>query len=174
MAYTDTRTQPRIQRPASNTFILLSLLAALLLNWLPWEGIWLLLRPDFVAIVLLYWCMHRPWRIGIGISWAMGILADVSDASLFGQHALAYTILAFGGLALHRRLKMFDLRQQTIQVFAIFVLTYAAYMLVQWQFNGYMVWGYLLGSLTSTLLWAPFNMMLEAMQQKRAERDGRP
>lgn len=174
MAYADTRAQPRIQRPASNAFILLSLLAALLLNWLPWEGIWLLLRPDFVAIVLLYWCMHRPWRIGIGISWAMGILADVSDASLFGQHALAYTILAFGGLALHRRLKMFDLRQQTIQVFAIFVLTYAAYMLVQWQFNGYMVWGYLLGALTSTLLWAPFNMMLEALQQKRAERDGRP
>jgi rod shape-determining protein MreD len=174
MPYTGTRTPPQIQRPASNTFILLSLLAALFLNWLPWEGIWLLLRPDFVAIVLLYWCMHKPWRIGIGISWAMGILADVSDASLFGQHALAYTILAFGGLALHRRLKMFDLRQQTIQVFAIFVLAYAVYMLVQWQVNGYMVWLYLLGSLTSTLLWAPLNLMFQAMQQKRVERDGRP
>jgi rod shape-determining protein MreD len=174
MVYTDTRAKPQIQRPASNTFILLSLLAALFLNWLPWSGIWLLLRPDFVAIVLLYWCMHRPWRIGIGISWAMGILADVSDASLFGQHALAYTVLAFGGLVLHRRLKMFDLRQQTIQVFAIFVLTYALYMLAQWQINGYMVWAYLLGSLTSTLLWAPFNLMLQAIQQRRVERDNRP
>ncbi len=173
MSYANTRSKPEIQRPVSNIFILTSLLAALFMNWLPWEGVWLMLRPDFVAVVLLYWCMNKPWRVGIGISWVMGILADVSDASLFGQHALAYTLLAFGGLALHRRLQMFDLRQQTIQVLGIFVLTYAIYTLAQWQINGYVVWAYFLGSLTSTLLWAPLNLMLRAMQQRRAERESR-
>ena len=161
----------QIHRPVSNIFILFSVLAALFLNGLPWEGVGLILRPDFVALVMLYWCTHKPLRVGIGISWAVGILADVSDASLFGQHALAYTVLAFGGVVLHRRLLMFDLRQQTIQVFGILALTYAVYALVNWQVKGYVVWSYFLGCLTSTLLWMPLSIMFLAMRQKRADRN---
>lgn len=162
--------KPEIQRPVSNIFIILSLLAALFLNGLPWGGIGLILRPDFVALVLLYWCMHKPLRVGIGLAWVVGILADVADASVFGQHALAYTLLAFGGVVLHRRLQMFDLRQQTIQVFGIFALTYAMYALVNWQVNGYVVWLYFLGCITSTLLWTPLSLILQAIRQKRVER----
>jgi rod shape-determining protein MreD len=164
-----THANPEIQRPVSTVFILLSVLAALFLNGLPWEGIGLLLRPDFVALVLLYWCTHKPMRVGIGLSWAVGILADVSDASLFGQHAIAYTVLAFGGVVLHRRLQMFDLRQQTIQVFGIFAATYAVYALVNWQVKGYVVWPYFLGCLTSSLMWMPLSIMFIAMRQKRAD-----
>ena len=165
MPATAIQSKPEIQRPAGNLFVLSSLLAALFLNGLPWEGIWLMLRPDFVAVVLLYWCTHKPWRIGIGLAWAVGIFADVADASLFGQHALAYSVLAFGGVVLHRRLQMFDLRQQTTQVLGIFVLTYAVYALVHWQVNGYVVWLYFLGCLTSTLLWAPLSILLQGMRQ---------
>ena len=165
------KSKMEIQRPVSNIFIASSILAALFLNGLPWSGIGLILRPDFVALVLLYWCMHKPLRIGIGLSWAVGILADVSDATLFGQHALAYTLLAFGGVVLHRRLQMFDLRQQTIQVFGIFALTYAVYLVVNWQVNGYVVWPYLFGCVTSTLLWMPLSMMFLAMRQHRLDRN---
>lgn len=160
-----------IQRPVSNTFILLTVLAALFLNGLPWAGIWLMLRPDFVALVLLYWCMHKPWRFGIGLSWAVGIFADVADASLFGQHALAYTLLAFGGVVMHHRLQMFELRQQTIQVFGILVVAYSVYALVHWQVNGYVAWLYFLGCLTSTLLWTPLSAMFQVMRQKRVDRE---
>jgi len=170
---TTTHSKPEIQRPVSNLFVLSSILAALFLNGLPWEGVWLMLRPDFVALVLLYWCTHKPWRIGIGLSWAVGIFADVADASLFGQHALAYSLLAFGGVVLHRRLQMFDLRQQTIQVFGIFVLTYAVYALVHWQVNGYVVWMYFLGSVTSTLLWTPLSILFQAMRQVHLDRERR-
>jgi rod shape-determining protein MreD len=163
---------PEIQSPASNTFIVSSVLIALLLNGLPWEGIWLMLRPDFVAVVMLHWCTHKPLRVGVGLSWAVGILADVADASLFGQHALAYTLLAFGGVVLHHRLKMFDLRRQTTQVFGIFALTYVAYALVHWQVSGYVVWPYLLGCLTSTLLWAPLSIMFQAVRQMRTDSKG--
>ncbi|HXU93592.1 MAG TPA: rod shape-determining protein MreD [Gallionella sp.] len=162
---------PEIQRPVSNLFILLTVLVALFLNGLPLEGIWLMLRPDFVAVVLLYWCTHNPSRLGVGLSWAVGILADVADASLFGQHALAYTLLAFGGVVLHRRLQMFDLRQQTSQVFVILAVTYAVYALVHWQVNGYVVWPYFLGCVTSTLLWAPLSVMFQAMRQMRMDRE---
>ncbi len=170
MSYFDASSR-QIQRPTSNLFIVFSLLAALLLNGLPWEGVWLMLRPDFVAVVLLYWCTYKPWRVGIGWSWVVGIFADVSDASLFGQHALAYTLLAFGGVVLHHRLQMFDLRQQTTHVFGILVLTYAVYALVHWQVNGYMVWPFFIGCLTSTLLWAPLSITLQAMRQMRVDRD---
>jgi len=164
-------TKQQIHRPVSNIFILFSVLVALFLNGLPWEGVGLILRPDFVALVMLYWCTHKPLRVGIGLSWAVGILADVSDASLFGQHALAYAVLAFGGVVLHRRLLMFDLRQQTIQMFGIFAMTYAVYALVNWQVKGYVVWPYFLGCLTSTLLWMPMSIMFLAMRQKRADRN---
>lgn len=162
---------PELQRPVSNTFIVISILVALFLNALPWEGLWLALRPDFVALVMLYWCTHTPLRVGIGLSWAAGMLADVADSSLFGQHALAYTLLAFGGVVLHRRLQMFDLREQTTQVLGIFAVTYGVYALVHWQVSGYVVWTYLLGCLTSTLLWAPLSIMFRAMRQARVDRE---
>jgi rod shape-determining protein MreD len=160
---------PEIQRPIRNAFIAISVLVALLLNGLPWGGWWLVLRPDFVAMVLLYWCMHKPWRFGIGLSWAVGIVADVTDSSLFGQHALAYTLLGFGGVVLNHRLKMYDLRQQTFQVFGILTLTYMVYALTQWQMHGYVVWQHFLGCLTSTLLWMPISMLLRSAQQKHPE-----
>ena len=163
---------PEMHRPVSTIFILVSVLIALLLNGLPWEGIWLMLRPDFVALVMLYWCTHKPLRVGIGLSWMVGIFADVADASLFGQHALAYTLLAFGGAVLHHRLKMFDLRRQTTQVFVIFALTYVMYALVHWQINGYVVWPYFFGCLTSTLLWLPLSIMLQAARQMRTDNKG--
>jgi len=155
--------------PASPAFIAMSLLVALVLDWLPWSGIWLSLRPDFVALVLLYWCTHKPYRIGIGIAWAMGILADVADASLFGQHALAYAVLAFGGIVLHRRVQMFDLRQQTMQVFPLMLVAYGVYALVQWQLHGYIAWEYFSGSVTTAALWAPLTLLLQALRRPRTE-----
>lgn len=160
-----------IQRPVGNLFIVTSIIAALLLNGLPWQGFGLMMRPDFVAMLLLYWCMHKPMRIGIGLAWAVGIFADVADASLFGQHALTYTLLAFGGVVLHRRLQMFDLRQQTTQVFGLFALTYTVYALVHWLVNSDVIWGYFLGCISSTALWIPLSVLLHGLRQIRVNRD---
>jgi rod shape-determining protein MreD len=160
-----------ILRPVSKLFIAVSVLGALFLNGLPWEGIWLTLRPDFVAVVMLYWCTHKPQRLGIGLAWAIGILSDVNDASLFGQHALSYTVLAFGGVVLSRRIRMFDLREQTTQVFLILLLTYAVYAIVHWQVNGQVAWSYFLGCLTSTLLWIPTSSLFQSMRQMRVDRE---
>jgi rod shape-determining protein MreD len=162
---------PEILRPVSNVFIASSVLFALFLNALPWEGIWLVLRPDFVAVVMLYWCTHKPHRLGIGLSWAVGILSDVNDASLFGQHALSYTVLAFGGVVLSRRIRMFDLREQTTQVFLILLATYSVYAVVNWQVNGQLAWSYFLGCLTSTMLWIPVSSLFQSVRQLRVDRE---
>ncbi len=154
--------------PARPAFIVASLLAALLFNWLPWSGNWLLVRPDLLALTLLYWCTHKPYRVGIGLAWVTGIFADVADASLFGQHALAYAVLAFGGIVLHRRVQMFNLRQQTLQVFLLLLLSYGAYALVRWEMHGYVVWGYFIGCITTALMWAPLTLLLQAFRRKHA------
>ncbi len=155
--------------PASNLFIVLSLFAALLLNWVPRSGILLALYPDFVALTLLYWCTHKPYRVGIGIAWLVGLFTDIADASLFGQHAMAYAVLAFGGIVLHRRMQMFDLRHQTLQIFPVLLLAYLAYSAVHWQIQGYVSWTYFLGSITSSLLWAPLSLLLQILRRPRPD-----
>ena len=157
--------------PVSRLFIGVSLVISLLLNWLPWSGFWLALKPDFTALVLLYWCTHKPYRVGIGIAWAVGILADVADASLFGQHALAYSVLAFGGIVLHRRVQMFDLRQQTLQIFPLLLLAYVIYAAIHWQVRGYIAWEYFIGCLVSALLWIPLTILLQTLRRPRANSD---
>lgn len=155
--------------PATGTFIVLSIAAALMLNWLPWQGLWLALRPDFVALVMLYWCTHKPHRIGIGIAFIVGIFADVADSSLFGQHALSYSVLAFGGIMLHRRIQMFDVREQPLQVFPLLLASYAAFAAVHWVTGGKISWEYFLGCLTSALLWLPMSVMLQSMRRTRID-----
>lgn len=171
MRYFDAPSHPEIQRPAGNLLIFSSVFCALLLNGLPMEGWWLTLRPDFVAVVLLYWCTHNPERIGVGLAWSIGVLADVADASLFGQHALAYTLLAFGGVTLHHRLQMFSLRQQALQIFFILALSYAVYALLHWLVDGYMKWEFLLGCLTSTVMWLPLSLLFRSIRQLRMDRE---
>lgn len=155
--------------PATDTFIFLSIFVALMLNWLPWQGLWLALRPDFAALVLLYWCTHKPHRIGIGIAWTVGIIADVADSSLFGQHALSYTVLAFGGILLHRRIQMFDVREQPLQLFPLILISYALFASVHLLMRGNMSWEYFLGSLTSALLWVPLSILLQTMRRSRSD-----
>lgn len=155
--------------PASTWFIAFSLFVAILLNWLPWHGWGLILRPDFVALVLLYWCTHKPHRIGIGIAWTVGILTDVADASLFGQHALAYAVLAFGGTVLHRRIQMFDLRQQTLQIFPLLLISYATYAAVHWQVRGIIVWEYFFGCVVSAAMWIPMTLLLQNLRRPRSD-----
>jgi hypothetical protein len=90
-----------ILQPVNPYFIVFSLAAAFLLNLMPWgrlPGV-----PDFVALVLLFWNIHQPRKVGMGVAFALGILMDVHDAGLLGEHALAYTLLSYGAITIHRR-----------------------------------------------------------------------
>ena len=79
-------------------------------------GVALALRPDFLALVLLYWCIQEPRYVGVGVAWALGLVMDVADATVFGQHALAYAVLAYAAEYFRRRVLRFPLWQQAAQV----------------------------------------------------------
>ena len=166
-----TYTKAALQRPASNFLVGITLLGALLFNALPWQGAGLILRPDAVAVVLLYWCLQKPGQIGIGIAWLVGMFSDVADATVFGQHALIYSVMAFSSMILHRRLQMFHLYQQIPQVFGILTLTYTVYAVVDWQINHTIVWWYFLGCITSTVLWLALSIAMQILQQLREDHD---
>lgn len=83
---------------------------ALLLNLLP-TAAWPIL-PDWLALVLVFWSVREPRRVGMGLAFLGGIAMDVANAGLLGQHALAYVLAVYGGGALSRRSSGFHSRSR--------------------------------------------------------------
>lgn len=96
--------------------IVLSFVVAMMLTAMPlpdWAVNW---RPAWVAMVLIYWCMALPERVGIGIGWAMGLLLDVQQGTILGQHALGLAVIAYITIKSHQRMRVFPLIQQALLV----------------------------------------------------------
>src|SRR2546430_17264024 len=117
--------------PARPWFVVLTLFLGLMGNTVPLSGIAQALEPDFLALVLLYWCIREPRLIGVGIAWCLGLLMDVADATLFGQHALAYAVLAYAAEYFRRRVLRFPLWQQAAQVAMLLLLCAGLVLLVR-------------------------------------------
>lgn len=165
-------TPEEILKPATTGFVVFTLVAAVLINLLPWKGWGLWVRPDFVVLVLLYWCIDQPRKIGFGIAWLLGLSMDVSDGSLLGQHALAYTLVAYAGIALHRRVQQFSITPQALHVVLLLLLNDAIVLLVRLaagsDFPGY--W-YFFGSVIGGLLWPALSFLLKLPQRPRVSAD---
>ncbi|RRJ83708.1 rod shape-determining protein MreD [Aestuariirhabdus litorea] len=105
------------QRPRGGMVILLSFVAALLLAVIPLPGWGVLVRPEWVALVAIYWVLALPERIGVGWAWSAGLMLDVIQGTLLGQNALGMVVVAYIMMRLHRRMRMFPLPQQSLIVF---------------------------------------------------------
>lgn len=115
--------------PVNPLFIWFSLLVAMMLNMLPVGRLaWM---PDFLALVLVFWSVHQPLRIGIATAFVFGLAIDVHQASLLGQHALAYTTLSYFAITIHRRLLWFKVPSQAVQVLPLFVAAHAIEMAIR-------------------------------------------
>ena len=163
-----------ILRPAKTWFIALSLLLALLANIAPLAGVAMVLRPDFLALVLLYWCIREPRRVGVGVAWFVGLLMDVADATVFGQHALAYAVLAYGAEYFRRRVLRFPLWQQAVQVAVLLVLCALLVLLVRYIGGAPLPqWTYAAPPLVGALLWPLLSVLLQAPQRPQRSRSRR-
>lgn len=160
--------------PANPVFIWFSLVTALALNMLLNMGLfgraaWV---PDLLAVVLVFWCVHQPLRIGVGTAFFFGLAMDVHQGALLGQHALSYTAMAFGAVAMHRRLLWFPVPAQSLQVLPLFVvaalLTLVVRLLAGGTFPG---WNHLLAPLIEAMLWPVVTVMLLAPQRRAPNPD---
>ncbi len=156
--------------PVKPGFIAATLVFALLANLLPWSGVALWIMPDFLAVTLLYWCIYQPRKFGFAAAWLLGLAMDIGDASLFGQHALAYTLLAYAGISLHRRVQMFGIKHQVLHVVPLLLLTQLAMLLVRMaagaDFPGLT---YFVSSFTGAALWPLLVIVLELPQRPRLD-----
>lgn len=156
--------------PVNPLFILFSLFVALSLNMLPWgrmAGV-----PDFLAVVVVFWNVHQPRRVGVGVAFMLGLVMDVHQGALLGQHALAYTLLSFFAITVHRRLLWFTVASQAVQIVPLFVAAHAVSLLVRMVAGaGFPGWGLMGAPLIESLLWPVASFMLLAPQRRAPDRD---
>jgi rod shape-determining protein MreD len=156
--------------PVNPLFIALSLLVALTFNLLPLGRHAAL--PDLLALALAFWAVHQPRRVGVGTAFMFGLMMDVHQGALLGQHALAYTLLAFFALALSRRLLWFTLAQQTLQVLPLFVAMHVVSLIVRLAagdlFPG---WDLFIAALVEAAAWPVATLVLLAPQRRAPDRD---
>ena len=164
------RSSDQLLLPVNPLFIGLSLLLALAFNLLPLGRNPAL--PDLLALTLAFWAVHQPRRVGIGTSFLFGLLMDVHQGALLGQHALSYTLLAFGALAMSRRLNWFTLLQQALQVLPLFAVMHTVALLVRLAagdlFPG---WSLFIAPLVEAALWPFITLVLLAPQRRAPDPD---
>ena len=155
-----------ILRPANPWFVVLTLALALVANTLPTSGVALALKPDFVALALLYWCIQAPRYVGVGVAWTVGLVMDVVDATLFGQHALAYAVLAYGAEFFRRRVLRFPLWQQAVQVAALLMACAGLVLAVRMTGGAPLPrWTYVVPPVVGALLWPALTVVLQWPQR---------
>jgi rod shape-determining protein MreD len=158
--------------PVRPLYVVVTLVAALLLNLMPLAGWVLALRPDFVALTLLYWGINQPRKIGFLPAWLLGLAVDVADGSLFGQHALAYAVMMFSAFALHRRVAMFGVRHQILHVLVILLLMQVIVLAVRAAAAGeYPGWWYFVPSVVGALLWPVTRFLFTIPLRSRRDPD---
>lgn len=160
----------RILLPVKRWFIYFTLLVALFLAYIPTgrlPGV-----PDWVALVLTFWCVREPQRIGMGAGFVFGLLVDLGHGAALGQHALAYVILAYLAGHFSRRVLWFSLFEQALHVLPLLLLTQVVMVVVRLlagaEFPG---WWIFVGPFVATALWAPVNFLLLLPQYQPVERD---
>ena len=161
--------------PASVGLIFFSFVFAYLLMVLPWSGAWLAARPDFLLLVLLFWSLHQPSSIGQGVAFFVGLLMDVSDSMLLGQHALAYVIAIFFAQVFRVRILTFRIPEQTLHVLGLTVIStcvmLALNLLLGADFPGI---SFFVSPVITAMLWGPVNWILYLPAVRRRRRDGSP
>jgi rod shape-determining protein MreD len=160
--------------PANPLFVWGSMLCALLVNMFLNMGLvgrspWM---PDLLAVVLVFWTVHQSLRVSIGAAFVCGLLMDVHQGALLGQNALAYTVLSFLAITIHRRLLWFPVSSQMVQVLPLFaaahVVELSLRMISGGAFPGF--WTFL-GPVLEAALWPVANLVLLAPQRRAPDPD---
>ena len=156
--------------PVNPVFIWSSLLVAMVLNMLPLGRLaW---TPDLLMLLLVFWSVHQPSRVGMGAAFVFGLCMDVHQAALLGQHALAYTALTFVAITFHRRLLWLTLPAQAVQVLPWFLAAHVIELVLRLLAGGiFPGWSFLLAPLLEALLWPVASFVLLAPQRRAPDRD---
>lgn len=150
-----------------NGIIISSFIVAIMLTALPlpdWAANW---RPAWVPIVLIYWCMALPDRVGISVAWILGLFLDVMHSNVLGQNALGLVIIAYIILHSYQRMRVSPLTQQALAV-CIYLLIYEliVYVISTYTASRQLDWTYWMPAVTSMLIWPWLFIVLRDIRRK--------
>lgn len=147
--------------------ILLTFLIALLLAAMPLPDSLLWFQPEWVYMVLIYWCMALPHRVGVVSGFFLGLCVDLLEGALLGQNALTCSVVAYLALLLYQRLRNYGAWQQAMMVGMLIGI---CLMISQWIQNLTSVAAdtvaFLLPALTSTILWPWFFIAMRTLRRR--------
>lgn len=129
---------------------------------------WLrVLRPNIVALFLIYWLMRIPENIGVGFAWFVGLLFDGVSGGLLGQHALSFSFIAYLVLLLHQRVRMFGVAQQAVLVslFLLFDQFIGNWVVAVFRGDGFTFMP-ILSAITGAMCWPPMSAWLNHYQRR--------
>lgn len=153
--------------PAWQVWLSLILVAlASLLPWRQWQPV-----PDVLLLMLVFWSLHEPTKVGLFSAFIFGILIDVHDTNLLGQSALYYMLSVYGVLLLQRRLQHFSPLVQMLHVLPIVVFAaMLSNVLAAWLNSSWLGWSWLWSAIITVALW-PIVDVLMFLHQRRSAAD---
>ena len=142
-----------------------SLVVALLLGLLPLQALLQPLRPYWLALVLAYWVIETPERVGLGIAFASGVIADLMFGGLLGEQALRLVIMTFILQRFRTRLRFFPLAQQALAIGVLLLNDRVVAAAVRLALGEpALPWHYWWAPLLGMLLWPPLFLLLDAIR----------
>ncbi len=146
--------------------ILLSFIAAFILSMVPLPQMLQTVRPEFVLIVLIYWCIALPNRIGVGYGWIAGLVFDVSTDALLGQHALTFALIAYLAIQLHQRIRVFPIWQQALTIFILMMLQGTITLWIKGMLgDAPSLWSFMLQAISTALFWPVAYLLMRQIRR---------
>jgi rod shape-determining protein MreD len=147
--------------------VIMSFVFGLMLTIMPLPDALAAFRPDWLAMLVIYWAMQLPRTWSVGTAWIVGIVLDASQGTLLGQHALALCCVAFITVRFHLLMRVFPVPQLTASVFPIL----AIYQFLLFWINGVAgvdapsiaYWGPVI---SGTLLWPVMMAFLSGLRYR--------
>ncbi len=158
----------KITTPNSGWVIVLTFIIAILLMIMPLPEWMQPIRPHWVALVLIYWCLALPYKVGVIGAWFCGLLLDVLSGTLLGEQALALSLVAYVTLMLHKRIRVKPLLHQALTVFLIILLAHHVPLLWIQGISGQSIqtWPYWITPFSSALFWPVVFSLLRYVRRK--------
>ncbi|MDH3619520.1 MAG: rod shape-determining protein MreD [Gammaproteobacteria bacterium] len=147
--------------------VVITLVVGLMLTIMPLPDVIEAFRPDWLALLLIFWAMQLPRTWSVGSAWVVGIVLDVSYGTLLGQHALALCLITFATVRFHLLMRVFPLSQLSATIFALLAL----YQFILFWVNGVagvsapsvVYWGPVI---TGALIWPFFYMFMSGVRYR--------
>ncbi len=153
---------------SSGLRITITTLIALIFAVAPFPDLVNQAKPPLLLLLVIYWSLSAPRIAGLMFAWMCGFAIDVVKGPLFGQHAIAFLLVAYLTHKLQLRMRIYPIYHQTLTVFMLLAL----YEFVVFWIDGIIgpavtSWMRWIPVITGTLLWPLLVAVLDTWNRAR-------